>query len=125
MYLLERRLFYSLSTGQVIEKDSKGYGSYFIRFASPTWWHYDVLRALDYFRVAGVNPNDSRLEPGIRLVESKRNPDDGRWPVEVRLAGNELADVEASEGEPSRWVTLRALRVLDWYYAGKPGRALD
>jgi hypothetical protein len=52
-YLLERRLFRRRSTGEVIERDRKS-GATWMRFAFPTWWHYDVLRALDYLRSAGV-----------------------------------------------------------------------
>jgi hypothetical protein len=87
-------------------------GRRWTRFAFPTWWHYDVLRGLDYLRDAGVAP-DERVAEAVALVASKRGAD-GRWRVETRYPGAMPVEVEAVEGEPSRWVTLRALRVLDW-----------
>ena len=111
-YLLERRLFRRRSTGQVIERDRKGHGSW-TRFAFPTWWHYDVLRGLEYLRSAGVTP-DERVAEAIELVASKRDSD-GRWPLETRYPGVMPVETDESEGRPSRWNTLRALRVLRWY----------
>src|SRR5512143_481817 len=83
-YLLERRLFRRRSTGEVIERDRKG-NAVWTRFAFPTWWHYDVLRGLEYLRSAGVTP-DERVAEAIDLVESKRDGD-GRWPLETRYPG--------------------------------------
>ena len=111
-YLLERRLFHRRSTGEVIERDREGSTS-FTRFAFPTWWHYDVLRGLEYLRRADVAP-DERVAEAIDLVESKRD-DDGRWKLEVRYPGTMPVEIDEGEGLPSRWNTLRALRVLDWY----------
>ena len=113
-YLLERRLFRRRSTGEVIERDRKG-GAAWTRFAFPTWWHYDVLRGLEYLRSAGVTP-DERVAEAIELVASKRD-DDGRWPLETRYPGVMPVEMDEGEGRPSRWNTLRALRVLDWYSA--------
>jgi hypothetical protein len=111
-YLLERRLFRRRSTGEVIERDRKG-GADWTRFAFPTWWHYDVLRGLEYFRSAGARP-DERMAEAITLVESKRDGD-GRWSLETRYPGQMLVEIDEGVGRPSRWITLRALRVLDWY----------
>jgi len=111
-YLLERRLFRRRSTGQVIERDRKG-GAAWTRFAFPTWWHYDVLRGLDYLRSAGVPP-DERAAEAIELVASKRDGD-GRWLLETRYPGVMPVETDEDEGRPSRWNTLRALRVLRWY----------
>ena len=111
-YLLERRLFRRRSTGAVIERDRKG-GAAWTAFAFPTWWHYDVLRGLEYLRRAGVAP-DERVADAIALVEAKRDAD-GRWPLETRYPGRLPVELDAGEGRPSRWNTLRALRVLDWY----------
>jgi hypothetical protein len=113
-YLLARRLFRRLSTGEVIERDRKGSAT-FTRFAFPPWWHYDVLRGLDYLRGAGVTP-DERLAEAIALVASKRDAA-GRWPLETRYPGRMLIETDDGEGQPSRWITLRALRVLGWYSA--------
>ena len=111
-YFLERRLFRRRSTGEVIERDRKGNAAW-TRFAFPTWWHYDVLRGLEYLRSAGVTP-DERVAEAIELVASKRD-EDGRWPLETRYAGVMPVELDAGEGRPSRWNTLRALRVLRWY----------
>ncbi len=113
-YLLERRLFRRRTTGEVIERDRKG-DTVWTRFAFPTWWHYDVLRGLEYLRRAGATP-DERVAEAIALVESKRDGD-GRWPLEAQYPGTMPVETDEGEGEgrPSRWNTLRALRVLDWY----------
>jgi hypothetical protein len=113
-YLLERRLFRRRSTGEVIERDRKG-GAPWTRFAFPTWWHYDVLRGLEYLRSAGVTP-DERAAEAIELVASKRDGN-GRWPLEQRYPGAMPVEMDEGQGQPCRWNTLRALRVLDWYSA--------
>jgi len=110
-YLLERRLFRRRSTGEVIERDRKG-GAAWTRFAFPTWWHYDVLRGLEYLRSAGVTPGP-RVSEAIERVKSKRDGD-GRWPLEARYPGTMPVEIDEGEGRPSRWNTLRALRVLRW-----------
>jgi hypothetical protein len=110
-YLLERRMFRRLSTGEAIT-DRDG-GQDWRLFAFPTWWHYDVLRGLEYLRKAGVTP-DERMADAIELVESKRDRD-GRWPLEVQYPGTLPIEMGEREGQPSRWNTLRALRVLKWY----------
>jgi hypothetical protein len=107
-YLLERRLLRRLSTGEVIDP-------VFTRFSFPTWWHYDVLRGLEYLRRSDATP-DERVTEAIELVESKRDGD-GRWPLENQHPGTMAVELDEGEGQPSRWNTLRALRVLDWYSA--------
>jgi hypothetical protein len=114
-YLLERRMFRRRSTGEAIERDRKG-GAMFTRFAFPAWWHYDVLRGLDYLRRAGAAP-DERVAETIDLVRSKRDGD-GRWPLETRHPGRMPVELGEAEGQPSRWNTLRALRVLRWHARG-------
>jgi hypothetical protein len=96
----------------VIEHDRKGEGVW-TRFAFPTWWHYDVLRGLEYLRRAGAAP-DERVAEAIALVEAKRDGD-GRWPLDTRYPGTMPVELDEGEGRPSRWITLRALRVLKWY----------
>ena len=90
-------------------------GAIWTRFAFPTWWHYDLLRGLDYLRRAGVAP-DERAAEAIDLVVSKQD-DDGRWSLEFQYPGRMPVEMDEGEGQPSRWNTLRALRVLDWYSA--------
>lgn len=111
-YLLERRLFRRKSTGAVIEHDRKG-NAMWTSFAFPTWCHYDVLRGLEYLRRAGVTP-DQRVAEAIDLVLSKCNVD-GQWRLEVQYPGVMPIMLDEGEGQPSRWITLRALRVLAWY----------
>jgi hypothetical protein len=111
-YLLDRRLFRRRSTGELIERDRKG-GSDWTRFAFPTWWHYDVLRGLEYLCSAGV-AYDERMAEAIELVASKRDGD-GLWPLETRHPGVMPVEMDEGEGQPSRWITLRALRVINWF----------
>jgi hypothetical protein len=105
-YLLERRMFRSLTSGEVIDR-------HWTRFSFPTTWHYDVLRGLDYLRSAGVKP-DERVAEAVELVERRRHQN-GRWPLHVLHSDRVLVDMETGVGKASRWNTLRALRVLDWY----------
>ena len=109
-----RRLFRRRATGEAITRDRKG-GAAWSDFAFPTWWHYDVLRGLDYLRGAGITP-DARMAEAIDLVISKRDPD-GRWRLDTRYPGVMPIDLGETAGQPSRWITLRALRVLRWYTA--------
>ena len=104
-YLLERGLFRRRSTGEVVNPA-------FLEFAYPPRYHYDILRALDYLRDAGVPP-DPRIRDAVQVVERRRQPD-GRWLLDC--AHDEALALPFSEtvGEPSRWNTLRALRVLRW-----------
>jgi len=110
-YLLDRRLFRRLSTGEVVDPD-------WLRFSFPAWWHYDVLRSLDYFRAAG-DPPDPRLAEAITALRSKRQPD-GTWLLENTHPGAVHFPMEDGDGHPSRWNTLRALRVLHWYDGTAP-----
>ncbi|MHB8220399.1 MAG: hypothetical protein ACYDHU_08790 [Acidimicrobiales bacterium] len=105
-YLLKRRLFRRLTTGEVVDPD-------WLRFSFPTQWHYDVLRGLDHFRAVGGVP-DPRLAEAISLVGDKRQAD-GRWLLENTHRGSVHFAMDAGDGRPSRWNTLRALRVLNWY----------
>jgi hypothetical protein len=103
-YLLERRLFRRLSTGEVADAS-------WTLFSFPTWWHYDVLRGLDYLRRS--DEPDERIDEAIDVVESNRG-EDGRWPRQNIHPGDIHFEIDSAEGEPSRWNTLRALRVLKW-----------
>jgi hypothetical protein len=108
-YLLQRRLFRSLSSGQVIDRN-------WTRFSFPTTWHYDILRGLDYLRAAGVEP-DARVDEAVALV-AKRRHHNGRWPLHRPHDDPVGLEMEGGAGVPSRWNTLRALRVLGWWRAG-------
>ena len=104
-YLLERRLLRRRSTGEVID-------AAWTRLAFPPLWHYDVLRALDYLRAAEV-PRDARADEAVAVVRARRGGD-GRWPLDVRHRDTLYPELAGAVGAPSRWVTLRARRVLDW-----------
>src|SRR5262245_10940805 len=104
-YLLERRMFRRLSTGEVIDRN-------WTRFSFPTTWHYDVLRGLDYLRRADVEP-DERLTEAVGLVAERRHQN-GRWLLHTPHADPVHLDMEGGAGKPSRWNTLRASRVLRW-----------
>ena len=106
-FLLVHRLFRSHRTGGIIKP-------IFVRFSFPPRWHYDILRALDYFRAVNAR-RDDRLTEAIEIVRNKQR-DDGRWPLENRYKGKAYFQLERL-GAPSRWNTLRALRVLHWWEA--------
>jgi hypothetical protein len=109
-YLLQRHLFKRLGTGEPADER-------FLQLTHPNRWFYDVLRALDYFgaagRLTGTAP-DPRLAEGIDYLRSKRR-EDGRWALDWNPNGRVWFDVDDGEGRPSRWITLRALRVLEWW----------
>ena len=112
-YLLERRLMFKLSTGEVV-------GSFVTEFAYPHRHRYSALTALDYFRAAsmhdGVEP-DKRLGEAIEVVRKARQSD-GTWLQGRALPGRRWVDVDSLEGEPSRWLTLMGTRVLRWWDSG-------
>jgi hypothetical protein len=109
-FLLRHRLFRSHRTGGIID-------SAWTRFSFPPRWHYDVLRGLDYFR-ACTAPRDERLSEAVELVRERRKPD-GRWVLQNRYPGKTFFEMEKL-GAPSRWNTLRALRVLRWWDGAGP-----
>jgi hypothetical protein len=115
-YLVDRRMFRALRSGEVIDKR-------WLRFSFPTFWHYDVLRGLDYLRNAGVQP-DSRVDEAIGIVIARRHQN-GRWPLNILHAERIPLEMEIRTGSASRWNSLRALRVLRWYNDAasvQPGR---
>jgi hypothetical protein len=105
-YLLARRLLRRKSNGELISEQ-------WLQFSYPTSWFYDVLRGLDYFRAVGGAP-DGRLAEAVDAVRSKQRPD-GRWLLENTHPGKVHFQLEEGDGHPSRWNTLRALRILRWY----------
>ncbi len=105
-YLLERSLFRRKSTGEVVNP-------HYLQYAFPARWHYDVLRALDYFREAG-DPPDPRVDEAVAALRAKQQPD-GTWLLENTHRGKDHFQLEDGDGRPSRWNTLRALRVLRWH----------
>ena len=107
-YLLRRSLFRSLRTGEVVNPQ-------WALFSYPPRWHYDLLKATEYFAQRGGTP-DRRLAEAIERVRAKRRPD-GRWLLENTHPGAVHFRFEEPDGTPSRWNTLRALRVLRWYDA--------
>jgi hypothetical protein len=113
-YLLERRMLHRLSDGEIGQKR-------WLYVGFPNSWFYDVVRALDYFRVARSEP-DERMAEALEIVESKRDAD-GRWPMDHAYHEELLVDLGEREGEPSRWVTLRALRIGRWAGKTAPARS--
>ena len=109
-YLLERRLLRRLSSGEIIDAT-------WAQFAFPPLWHYDVLRALDYLRAAGV-PADPRVEEGVAIVIERRQAD-GRWLLDLRHRNTLHEELAGAVGAPNRWITLRARRILDWHARGR------
>lgn len=118
-YLLQRGLFRRLSTGEPLQHDRKdrtpstGAIPFWQRFAFPCWWHYDILRALDYLRRAGHAP-DPWCADAVTVLRSQRDAS-GRWQAQARYAGTLPTGEQPMEGVPSRWLTLKALRVLRWF----------
>jgi hypothetical protein len=104
-YLLDRSMFRRRTTGEVVDPR-------FTMFSFPTRWYYDLLRGLDHLRSAGVEPDD-RCAQALALVAAKRDAE-GRWALENIHQGATHFEMEDPEGFPSRWNTLRALRVLRW-----------
>ena len=104
-YLLQRALYRRLSTGEIANPE-------FLAFAFPPRYHYDVLRALDYFRAAGSEP-DARIAGAVAFVQSKRLAG-GQWLLDARYDEALALSLNESLNKPSRWITLRALRVLRW-----------
>lgn len=112
-FILAHHLFRSRRDGAVIDPR-------FLRLAYPSRWRFDVLRALDFFRNAGW-PRDPRMFEAVAILAQKRRPD-GRWMLAAPHSGAVHFHMEKA-GEPSRWNTLRALRVLASYGAsGAPAR---
>jgi len=105
-YLLKRRMFRGLRSGEVVDKR-------WLRFAYPTFWYYDVLRGLDYLRDAGVKP-DSRVDEAIEAVLARRHQN-RRWPLNLLHPEYIPLQMETKVGGASRWITLRAFRVLRWW----------
>ena len=105
-YLLERRMFRSLRTGEVVDKR-------WLRFSYPTYWHYDILRGLDYLRTADVKA-DGRVREAVEIVAARRHQN-GRWPLNLLHPEFVPLEMETAVGSASHWNTLRALRVLRWY----------
>lgn len=103
--LLQHNLFRSDKTGEIIDPK-------FLLLSYPTYWHYDSMRGLCHFARANA-PRDPRCREAIELLRSKQR-DDGRWPLEYRYSNKVFFSME-SVGRPSRWNTLRALRVLRWW----------
>ncbi len=111
-FLLVHRLFRSHRTGKIIKP-------VFTSFSFPPRWHYDILRALDYFQAVDA-PRDARLAEAIDIVRNHRRRD-GRWSLQHSYRGKTYFELERLDA-PSRWNTLRALRVLSWWDRPRPPR---
>ncbi|ODS30743.1 MAG: hypothetical protein SCARUB_04138 [Candidatus Scalindua rubra] len=101
-FILLHQLYLSDKTGEIIHKD-------FLRLSYPSRWKYDILRALDYFQYSGSQWDD-RMNPAIQVLLNKRNKE-STWNLQAKYPGQTHFDMEKVR-KPSRWNTLRALRVL-------------
>jgi hypothetical protein len=104
-FLLKHRLYKSHRSGEIFDRKMT-------MLSYPFRWRYDILRALDWFRYAG-RPYDPRMDEALELLRSKKRKD-GTWPLQCRHPGVTHFEMEETGG-PSRWNTLRALRVLEMY----------
>jgi len=104
-FLLRHNLYKSHRTGDVFDKKMT-------TMPFPPRWRYDFVRGLDYFRSCNA-PKDDRMIDAIELLKFKQKPD-GRWVMNTGMTGKKFFDIEKA-GQPSRWNTLRALRVLVWW----------
>lgn len=113
-YLLRRKLFRRLSTGEPADAQ-------YLQFTHPNHWRYDILRALDHFRSASLfdrTQPDPRLAEAIAHARAKQQAD-GTWIMDWAARGRRWFDLDDGVGQPSRWITLRALRVLRWWDAAR------
>ncbi|MCB1348170.1 MAG: hypothetical protein KDK11_05840 [Maritimibacter sp.] len=116
-YLLKRHLYRRLTTG--VPADDR-----FLQFLHPNRWRYDVLRTLDYFRAAGCHDGtapDPRLRDAVEHVRLRQRHD-GTWALDWRPPGRVWFEIDDAPGAPSKWLTLRALRVLRWWDVGDDDR---
>jgi hypothetical protein len=104
-FLLQHRLFRSDRTGEIIDKKM-------LMLSYPSRWRYDILRALDYLQFTGIN-YDPRMQDALDILNKKRRKD-YKWPVQAKHPGQTHFDMEKTGG-PSRWNTLRAMRVLQHF----------
>jgi hypothetical protein len=104
-FMLMHHLFLSDRTGEIINKN-------FLNFPYPPRWYYDILRALNYFRSSGAAYN-KRLNPALQVLLKKRRKDN-RWNQQAKHPGLEHFEMEKA-GQPGRWNTLRAMRVLKYF----------
>ena len=101
-FILEHHLYKARRTGETIDPR-------FLRLTYPGRWRFDILRALDYFRLADRD-FDERMADALGVLHDKRDAD-GRWRLAAPHPGQVHFSMETA-GKPSRWNTLRALRVL-------------
>ena len=113
-YLLDRHLLRRASDNEIGQER-------WLRIGFPYSWEYDLLRALDHLREAGSEP-DQRTTEALDILESKLDAD-GRWPLDHAYHDRLLVDLGEREGQPSRWITLRALRSLRWATRWDPAAA--
>ena len=104
-FILLHKLFQSHRTGETIDERM-------IKLSYPSRWRYDILRALDYFRSANIEYDD-RMKEALDIIIKKQKPD-GYWLLQNKHAGLTHFEIE-NTGKPSRWNTLRALRVLKYF----------
>lgn len=80
-----------------------------LKFGFPLMYQTDILELLDIY--ASLGWWDERLRDALEVVIGLRQPD-GRWKLENSFNGKMLVRIE-QKGKPSKWITLKALRVLN------------
>lgn len=109
-FILMHKLYISDKTGKIINRN-------FLMLSYPPRWKYDILRAMEAFMNAGIE-FDERMQDALNVIIRKRRKD-RTWPVQHKHAGKVHFDMEKTGG-PSRWNTLRVLRVLMHFKPNHP-----
>jgi hypothetical protein len=104
-FLLQHHLFHSSTLDQVFDPKMS-------RLSCPPRWRYDIMRSLDYLQERNT-PKDVRMADAVQLLKEKQTPE-GFWKLELKYPGKVYFDLEKA-GKPSRWNTLRAMRLLQWW----------
>jgi len=104
-FILKHRLYISDRTNEIINKN-------FLKLPYPSRWKYDILRSLDYFRSSEISYDD-RMQSAVEILLNKRKKNN-YWLLQTKHPGQTHFDMEKT-GKPSRWNTLRALRVLEYF----------
>jgi len=104
-FILRHKLYRSHRTGNIIKSD-------FLKFPYPPRWYYDIMKSMDYFQTS-KSGYDERMQDAIDEIIKKRRKDN-TWSLQASHPGKVHFEIEKG-GMPSRWNTLRAMRILKYY----------